>query len=75
MVIFFSSKFMDHSQKNRKRHDLAFENFERVKDEWNEDRMKRLDFLNKRLHEKNEGKAYMNNVDEGKFEYHQVFAK
>ena len=39
-------------KKNRKRHDLAFENFERVKDEWNEDRMKRLDFLNKRLHER-----------------------
>ena len=28
-----------------------------AKDEWNQDRMKRLDFINKRLREKNEGRA------------------
>ena len=37
--------------------------------------MKRLDFINKSLREKNEVKAYINNVDEAMLEYFQVFAK
>ena len=37
--------------------------------------MKRLDFINKRLREKNEAKAYINNVDEAIVEYYRVFAK
>ena len=32
--------------------------------------MKRLDFINKRLHEKNNAKAYMNDVDEAMLEYY-----
>ena len=37
--------------------------------------MKRLDFINKRLREKNEARAYINNVDEAMLEYYRVFAK
>ena len=37
--------------------------------------MKPLDFINKRLREKNEARAYINNVDEAMLEYYQVFAK
>ena len=37
--------------------------------------MKRLDFINKRLREKNEIMAYINNVNEAMLEYYQVFAK
>ena len=37
--------------------------------------MKRLDFINRRLREKNEAKAYINNVDEAMLEYYRVFAK
>ena len=37
--------------------------------------MKRLDFINKRLHEKNEARAYIDNVDEAMVEYYQVFTK
>ena len=36
--------------------------------------MKRLDFINQRLHQKNEVKAYINSVDEAMVEYYQVFA-
>ena len=61
--------------KERKRHDLALEKLQRARDEWNEDRMKRLDFINKRLREKNEARAYINNVDEAMLEYYRVFAK
>ena len=37
--------------------------------------MKRLDFINKRLREKNEARAYINNVDEAMVQYCRVFAK
>ena len=40
--------------KERKRHELAEEQLQRARDKWNEDRMKRLDFISKRLREKNE---------------------
>ena len=37
--------------------------------------MKRLDFIDKRLREKNEARAYINNVDVTLLEYYRVFAK
>ena len=37
--------------------------------------MKRLDFINKRLREKNKARVYINNVDEAMLEYYRVFAK
>ena len=37
--------------------------------------MKWLDFINKRLREKNEARAYTNNVDEAMLEYYRVFGK
>ena len=37
--------------------------------------MRRLDFINKRLREKNKEKAYINNVDEAMLEYYRLFAK
>ena len=72
---FVFSRLTDHGEEECKRHDLALEKLQRARDEWNEDRMKRLDFINKRLHGKNEARAYINNVDEAMFEYYQVFAK
>ena len=63
------------AQKKRKRHDLAEEKLQRVKDKWNEDRMKRLDFINKRLREKNEARAYISNAEEAMLEYYRVVAK
>ena len=37
--------------------------------------MKRLDFINKRLCEKNEVRVFINNIDEAILEYYRVFAK
>ena len=65
----------DHGVKECKRHDFAEEKLQRVRDKWNQDRMKRLDFINKRLREKNEARAYINNADEAMLEYYRVFAK
>ena len=69
------SMVTDHSAKECKRHDLALKKLQRAMDKWNEDRMKRLDFINKRLREKNEARAYINNVDEAMLEYYRVFTK
>ena len=49
---FLFSRLTDHGEEEGKRHDLALEKLQRARDEWNKDRMKRLDFINKRLREK-----------------------
>ena len=60
---FIFNRITDHGVKERKRHDLAEEKLQRRRNNGNEERMKRIDFINKRLREKNETKAYTNNVD------------
>ena len=62
-------------KKARKRHDLALEKLQRTRDIYDEDRMKRFEFVNKRLREKNEARAYIKNVDEAMLECYRVFAK
>ena len=37
--------------------------------------MRRLDFINKRLRQKNKPRSYINNVDEAMLECYQVFTK
>ena len=37
--------------------------------------MKQLDFIDKRLREKNEAREYINNVDDAVLEYYRVFSK
>ena len=53
-INFVFSRLTDHGEEERKRHDLALRKLQKARDEWNKDRMKRLDFINKRLREKNE---------------------
>ena len=48
---FVFSRLTDHGAEEQ-RHDLALKKLQRARDEWNRDRMKRLDFMNKRLSEK-----------------------
>ena len=72
---FLFSRLTDHGVEECKRHDLALEKLQRARDQWNEDRMKRLDFINRRVREKNEARVYINNVDEAMLEYYRVFAK
>ena len=49
---FVFSRLTDHGEEECKRHDLALESLQKARDEWNEDRMKQLDLINKRLCEK-----------------------
>ena len=57
------SRLTDHGVEERKRHDLALEKLQRTRDKWDRYPMKQLDVINKRLREKNEARAYINNVD------------
>ena len=69
------SMLRDDAGKERKRHDLAEEKLQRARDKWNEDRMKGLDFINKRLREQNKAREYINNNNEAILEYYRIFAK
>ena len=62
-------------EKEHERHDLAEEQEQKARDQWNENRMKQLDFINKRLREQNKARAYINNTDDAMLEYYRVFAK
>ena len=42
---------MDYGEKESKRHNLVLEKLQGVRDEWYKDRIRRLDLINKRLHE------------------------
>ena len=72
---FVFSRLRNHGEEEQKSHDLALKKLQRARDEGNRNRMKWLDFINKRLLEKNEARAYINNVDETMLEYYRVFAK
>ena len=65
----------DYGGKERKKHDLAEERLQRARDKWNEDCMKRLDFINKRLREQNKARGYINNTNKAMLEYYRIFAK
>ena len=67
------SKFSDHGEAERKRHDVALEHLQRDRNKWNQERLKRLDFINKRLRDKKEARDYIGNLDSAMLEYYRVF--
>ena len=67
------SKFSDHGEAERKRHDIAIEELQKDRDKWNQERMERLDFVNKRLRDKKEARDYIQNLDSAMLEYYRVF--
>ena len=67
------SKFSDHGEAERKRHDIALEDLQRDRDKWNQERLKILDFINERLRDKKEARDYIGNLDSAILEYYRVF--
>ena len=59
-INFLFGKLHDHCEKEHKKHDSALKTIQRVRDERNTDRIKRLDFFNKILRKKNGGRTYIN---------------
>ena len=72
---FLFSKFSGNGEAERKRHDLAIEKLQKDRDEWNKQRIERLDFINKRLLEKKEARDYIQNLDSAMLEYYRVFGE
>ena len=69
-TLFLFSRLTDRGAKERKRHDLAEEEIQKARDKLYKNRMKRLDFINKKLRERNEAKPYINKADEAMLEYY-----
>ena len=67
------STFSDHGEAERKRHDIALEDLQRDRDKWNQESLKTLDFINKRLSDKKEARDYIGNLDSALLEYYRVF--
>ena len=67
------STFSDHGKADRKRFDLATEKEQKGRDRWNQERMERLDFINKRLRDKQEARDYIQNLNSAILEYYRVF--
>ena len=56
----------------RKRHNLAIENLQRERDTWNEQRLARIDFINKKLKEQGHAAKTFKNVDEAMQSYYYL---
>ena len=46
---------------------------QKARDRWNQERMERLDFINKRLRDKKEARDYIQNLDSAMLEYYRAF--
>ena len=54
---------------------MEHEKLQTAKDDWDEDIMKQVKFINKMLHRRNEAKAYTSNIDKIMLEYYEVLTK
>ena len=51
------------------------EKFQKVQDEWNKGRLKKIDFINKRLHDQQHAKEAIADLEDSMIEYYQVFGR
>ena len=71
----FSNILSDHGAKERKRHDLAIEEFQKDRDEWNQERTEGLDFINQEIRKRNAAINYFNDLDKEMLEYYRMTGK
>ena len=74
-ISIFFTKSTDHDEKESKRFDLTLLKFVKVKKELNGNRMKLLDFNNKRLFQKINTRVCLKEAREVMLEYYRAFAK
>lgn len=74
-ISIFFTKSTDHDEKESKRFDLTLLKFVKVKKELNGNRMKLLDFNNKRLFQKINTRVCLKEAREAMLEYYRAFAK
>lgn len=68
----FSSISKQQIDKERKRHDLALEKLARAKEDWEQQRVKYLDYLNKRMMQQKLSEKTFSNVNEALRVYSEV---
>ena len=68
----FSSLSKQQIDKERKRHDLALEKLARAKEDWEQQRVKYLDYLNKRMIQQKLSEKTFSNVNEALRVYSEV---
>lgn len=56
----------------RKRHNLAIEKLQHDRDLWNEERLKRIDYINQKLKEQGHAERTFQNVDQAMQEYYYL---
>ena len=59
------SKLSDYGKAENQKHDLAIEDFQKAKNEWNKERVKRLDFINKKLREQQDARQAITDRKDG----------
>ena len=69
----FSRLSKDSIDKERKRHDLAIEQFQKAQIKWAQKRQKRIDFINKQLRLEQKGETKFTELNDAMREYHEVF--
>ena len=56
----------------RKRHDLAIEQLQKDRDEWNQKRLQQLDYVNEKLREEAQSERQFKNVNDALQEYYYI---
>ena len=62
----------DHGGTERKRHDIAIEQLNKAREDWNRDRQERLDLINKTLSDQRHAKQTFSDLGIAMQEYHEV---
>ena len=49
--------------------------FQKIRDEWNKERLRKIDFVNKRLHDQQHAKQAITDLKDGIRKYYQMFGR
>ena len=69
----FSRLAKDSIDKERKRHDLVIEQFQKAQIEWAQKRQERIDFINKQLRLEQKAETKFIELNDAMREYHEIF--
>ena len=71
----FGFSQINNPEAERKRHNLAMEELQRAKNLWNQKRLERLDYINKRLRQEKNAEQRFNELSVAMKQYHQAFGE
>ena len=71
----FGFSQINNPEAERKRHNLAMEELQRAKNLWNQKRLERLDYINKRLRQEKNAEQRFNELSVAMKQYRQAFGE